>query len=90
MDSDIGIQFLEVISVVEVGDQSRVRRLPSKNAPCDDVRRRVVERNERREKTEMRFQLVVRNTRGLQAQVIADALRDITRRNALISDGMKP
>lgn len=76
--------------MVEIGDEAGVGRLPSEDSPGREVGRRVVEDDHHGEEPEVRFQPVGRDARGRYAQVIADALGDLTQRDAFVPDRVPP
>src|ERR1700735_2157305 len=67
----------EIITAVEVGEQTRVHRLPSQHAPGLLGGRGVVQSDQHGREPEVRLQPVGGDGRGGQAQVVADALGDL-------------
>src|SRR5262245_17009528 len=82
-------RVMEVVALVEIGDETRLGRLPPKQLASQRARCRRVDRQERPEPAEVRASVLWRDGDDGEIEVPADHLGDGADRHPLVGDGVQ-
>src|SRR4029077_5725675 len=83
-------RLFEVVPLVQIGNETRLNRMPAEHLLGDGARRGETGREERTEKAEMLRCLILRHRDHRHVEMAANNFGDLPDRDTIITDAMQP